>query len=42
MLAKTKGSFHFDPREPQVDHSINRPTTSVLMDAAREMDEGGR
>ncbi len=42
MLAKTKGTFHFDPREHKVERTINRPTTSVLMDAAREMDEGGR
>ena len=42
MLAKSKGSFHFDPREPKVEVSINRPTTSILMDAAREMDESGR
>lgn len=42
MLAKSKGSFHFDPREPKVERSISRPTTSVLMDAAREIDESGR
>ncbi len=42
MLAKSKGSFHFDPREPKTEVTINRPTTSVLMDAAREMDESGR
>jgi len=42
MLSKAKGSFHFDPREHNVSRTINRPTTSVLMDAAREIDEGGR
>lgn len=42
MLAKSKGSFHFDPREPKVETTITRPTTSVLMDAAREMDESGK
>lgn len=42
MLAKSKGSFHFDPREPKTELTITRPTTSVLMDAAREMDESGR
>ena len=42
MLGKTKGSFHFDPREPKVEVTITRPITSVLMYAAREMDESGR
>lgn len=42
MLKKHEGSFHFDPREPRVQSTINRPTTSVLLDASREMDEGGR
>jgi hypothetical protein len=42
MLKIHKGSFHFDPREPRVAPTINRPTTSVLLDASREMDEGGR
>jgi hypothetical protein len=42
MMNKHKGSFHFDPREPQVERTITRPTTSVLMDAAREMDESGK
>ena len=42
MLHKTKGSFHFDPREPKTEKTIHRPTTTVLMDAARNMDEKGR
>ena len=42
MMNKHKGSFHFDPREPSVERTISRPTTSVLMDAAREMDESGK
>ncbi|MCK6480637.1 MAG: FHA domain-containing protein, partial [Planctomycetes bacterium] len=27
MLGKAKGTFHFDPREPKVERTINRPTT---------------
>jgi hypothetical protein len=39
MVQRTEGSFHFDPREPRTEHSIHRPTTTVLMDLARSMDE---
>ena len=41
MLVRTQGTFHFDPREPRTDRSIHRPTTTVLMDAARSFDERG-
>jgi hypothetical protein len=39
MLGKVKGSFHLDPRDPKTEETIHRPTTTVLMDAARSMDE---
>jgi pSer/pThr/pTyr-binding forkhead associated (FHA) protein len=39
MLHKAKGTFHLDPRDPKSEQSIHRPTTTVLMDAARSMDE---
>ncbi len=42
MLKIHAGSFHFDPREPKVAATIGRPTTSILLDASREMDEGSR
>jgi hypothetical protein len=42
MLNKVKGTFHLDPREPRTDQSIHRPTTTVLMDAARYIDEKGK
>ena len=42
MLGKTKGTFHFDPRVPKVDQVIHRATTTVLMDAARALDEKGQ
>jgi hypothetical protein len=42
MLNKAKGSFHLDPREPKAEQSIMRPTTTVLMDAARYLDEKGK
>jgi len=41
MLKRTKGSFHLDPREMKVEVTIHRPTTTVLMDVARTMDERG-
>jgi hypothetical protein len=42
MLHKVKGSFHLDPREPITDATIHRPTTTVLMDVARSLDEKGK
>jgi hypothetical protein len=42
MLGKAKGTFHFDPRVPKVDQVIHRATTTVLMDAARALDEKGQ
>ena len=39
ILLRTSGTFHFDPREPKTERSIHRPTTTVLMDAARAFDE---
>ena len=41
MLQRTKGSFHLDPREMKTEVTIHRPTTTVLMDVARTMDERG-
>lgn len=41
MLNKVKGSFHLDPRDPRTEVTIHRPTTAVLMDCARSMDERG-
>ncbi|MHC4923786.1 MAG: DUF4388 domain-containing protein [Planctomycetota bacterium] len=39
MLMKKKGSFHLDPRAPECETTMTRDTTSVLLDASREMDE---
>jgi len=39
MVPQSKGSFRFDPREPRVEPTIRRPTTSVLLDASRALDE---
>ncbi len=41
MLQRTKGTFHLDPREMKTEVTIHRPTTTVLMDVARTMDERG-
>jgi len=41
MLQRTKGSFHLDPREMKTEVTIHRPTTTVLMDVARTIDERG-
>jgi hypothetical protein len=41
MLQRTKGTFHMDPRELKTEVTIHRPTTTVLMDVARTLDERG-